>query len=383
MDALAERIGRAKLGPAPLPYIFVIVLLPFYTLFSSHENSLLFSVCVIITVTVKGSLLSCWILYRATSGILQVTLVSCVMIGQIILLQSCLQSSLLALIVLIPPSTFTGICIFTLHLWDRRDDNHKDPSPSPWSRQVIGIFSRNAPEEYAWLSSMLKKVGSVVSFTITNSNSHQFEQQVSQCTFAILYHSKTRGRVNITNVTDSLYDRELEHMSLVLGKSNVIVVADDMDDSSPRTENNILTKQMSISQLSRGLYLFSAKEKMDDQLMKAKVQPLYDILSKGSTSDVVCDVVSVFLVVAPWFYFIYSIYHVFFLITTNLNGSFLMYYSTCAANHGARMAGRIAVLLLMVVELSSLYWVTSHINMVLLITQSLGTGALTLKMSML
>ncbi|XP_075687093.1 uncharacterized protein LOC142656101 isoform X2 [Rhinoderma darwinii] len=399
MEVLAEQIGRARLGPVPLAYIFAIALIPLWTSFSSHENSLLFSMCVIITVLVKGSLLSCWILYRATSGILRVALVSCVMIAQIILLQFSLHASLFSLIILVPPSTFTGLCIFKLHLCDRADDKCEDPVPGPRSRQVIGIFSRNAQEEYAWLASMLRRVGTVVSFSITNSNYQQFTQQVTQCTFAILYHSKTRGRLNITNVTDSLYDEELKYMSQALGKSNVIVVADDLDDSGPMIEKNILTKQPSIAQLTSGLHLFTTKEKMDGQLMEKKVKLMYNMISKGWTIEIVSDLVLVFLVIAPWFFFIYSIYHVIFLITTNLNGSFLVYYAARPPTHrdsvlpsthpiqrqrnsphsrgtkkGARLVGLAAVLVLMVVELSSLYWVTSSMNM------SLGTGTFTLKL---
>ncbi|XP_056390541.1 uncharacterized protein LOC130284324 isoform X2 [Hyla sarda] len=382
MDALMVELGRVRLGPVPLPYIFVLVLIPLWTFFSSHENSLLFSMLVIISVIVKGSLLSCWILIRTTSWILQVTLVLCGMIVQMILLETSLHASLFSLIVLVPPSTFTGICIFKLHLWNRGDVKHEDPVPSPRSRQVIGIFSRSSKEEYAWLTSDLKRVGSVVPFLITNSNSRQFSQQVSQCTSAILYHSKTRGRVNITNVTDSLYDKELEYMSRALGKSNVIVVADDMDDSGLAAEQKILTSQPSIAQLSRHLYVFTTKEKNDDQLRKDKMESMYNIISKGSVSGVVSDLVLLFLVVVPWFYFIYNLYHIILLITTNLNGSFLVYYAICSSNHGAPMVGLAAVLVLMVVELSSLYWVTSHMDMVLLIAQSLGTGVFILKMSL-
>ncbi|XP_073416551.1 uncharacterized protein [Dendrobates tinctorius] len=399
MDALADQIGRVKFGPVPLTFIFCVVLVPLWTSFSSYDTSLLFSMFVIFTVIVKGSLLSCWILIRTTSWILQVTSVLGVMIAQMFLLQFSLHASLFSVVVLVPPSTFTGICVCKLHLCGQGDDKQEDPVPSPRSRAVIGIFSRNAQEEYSWLASMLSRAGRVVPFGITNSNAHQFNHQVSQCTFAILYHSKTRGRVNITDVTDSLYDEELSFMSKVLGKSNVIVVADDMDDSSPRAAQNILTKQPSIAQLTSGVYLFTTKEKMDNELIKDKVQPIYNKLSKGLASDIVADLVLIFLVVAPWLYFFCVIYDVFFLITTNLSGSFLLFYATHASNHcdsvlpssypikrqrnsshsrgkkkGARMVGLAVVLVLMAVELFSLYWTESSINPVLLLAQSLGTG---------
>lgn len=62
----------------------------------------------------------------------------------------------------------------------------------------------------------------------------------------------------------------------------MIVVADDMDDSGPKMTSSILSNQPSIAQLTRGLYLFTTKEKMDDKLKKDKVQPMYDIISKGT-----------------------------------------------------------------------------------------------------
>ncbi|XP_073505092.1 uncharacterized protein [Phyllobates terribilis] len=399
MDALADQIGRVKFGPVPLTFIFGVVLVPLWTSFSSYDTSLLFSMLVIITVIVKGSLLSCWILIRMTSWILQVASVLGVMVTQMFLLQFSLHASLFSVVVLVPPSTFTGICVCKSYLWGRGDDKREDPVPGPQSRAVIGIFSRNSPEEYSWLTSMLSRVGRVVPFCITNSNAHQFNQQVPQCTFAILYHSKTRGRVNITNVTDSLYDEELSFMSKVLGRSNVIVVADDMDDSSSGAAQNILTKQPSIAQMTSGVYLFTTKEKKDNQLIKDKVQPIINLFSKGSASDIVADLVLIFLVVDPWLYFIYSIYNVFFLITTNLSGSLLVFYATHASNHrdsvlpstypikrqrnsphswgkkkGDRTVGLAVVLVLMMVELFSLYWVESSINPVLLIVQSLGSG---------
>ncbi|KAM4025995.1 uncharacterized protein ACNLHF_026397 isoform 2-T3 [Anomaloglossus baeobatrachus] len=399
MDALADQIGRVRLGPVPLTFVFCVALVPMWTSFSSYDTSLLFSMFIIISVIVKGSLLSCWILTQATSRILQVTSVLGVMVAQMFLLMASLHASLFSVVVLIPPSTFTGICICKSLLRGRRDDKHEDPVPGPRSRSVIGIFSRSSQEEYTWLASMLSRAGRVVPFCITNSNAHQFSQQVPQCTFAILYHSKTRGRVNITNVTDSLYDEELSFMSKVLGKSNVIVVADDMDDGSAWAAQNILTNQPAIAQLTSGIYLFTTKEKMDNQLIKDKVQLIYNLFSQGSASDIVADVVLIFLVVAPWLYFIYFVYHVFFLITTNLSGSFLMVYATRAPNHrdsvlpstypikrlrnsprswgtkkGARTLGLAAVLVLVVVELSSLYWVEFSIHTVLLMAQSLGTG---------
>ncbi|MEE6525852.1 hypothetical protein FKM82_026130 [Ascaphus truei] len=92
---------------------------------------------------------------------------------------------------------------------------------------TIGIFSRAGEEEYKWLISWLRSVslGIVVRpFYVSNTNGQRFREEVSQCTVAILYHSKKRGRVNLTDVTDSLYDEELEYLSAVRGKDNICCV---------------------------------------------------------------------------------------------------------------------------------------------------------------
>ncbi|CAH2308054.1 Hypothetical predicted protein [Pelobates cultripes] len=71
----------------------------------------------------------------------------------------------------------------------------------------------------------------------------QFMEDVSECKFGILYHTKNRGRINVTDVADSLYDEELKSMSDNLGKDNVLVVIDDLEDSSPQERNRILQNQ--------------------------------------------------------------------------------------------------------------------------------------------
>lgn len=94
----------------------------------------------------------------------------------------------------------------------------------PKTRRVVGIFSREGAESYHLLSQALQLVAEVWPSTITNNGWSKFGDDVSQCDFAILYHSKNRGRVNITNVTDSLYDDELQYLSETLGKTRVIVL---------------------------------------------------------------------------------------------------------------------------------------------------------------
>ncbi|XP_053550482.1 uncharacterized protein LOC128641918 [Bombina bombina] len=143
------------------------------------------------------------------------------------------------------------------------------PSPKNDSEPPnrIVIFSRSGSDNYTWLTELLESedlkscVQGVKRFYISNSNSWEFREEVGQCTFGILYHTKRRGRVNVTDVTDSLYDRELEYMSTYIKKENVIVVIDDLDDSSEDEKCRILSSQPSIEKYARDLILVTEKEK--------------------------------------------------------------------------------------------------------------------------
>ncbi|XP_040297720.1 uncharacterized protein LOC121008950 [Bufo bufo] len=127
---------------------------------------------------------------------------------------------------------------------------------------MVGIFSRSSTHNYRWLLQFLYSFlpeDNVRSVLITN-NSPLF---ISGISFAILYHSKTRGRINVTDVTDALYDSELKELSRALGAENVIVVIDDLDDNSEQQKNQILDNQPSIRILARDLFLFNAQNKED------------------------------------------------------------------------------------------------------------------------
>ncbi|XP_073491181.1 uncharacterized protein [Aquarana catesbeiana] len=91
---------------------------------------------------------------------------------------------------------------------------------------------------------------------------------LSQCTFGILYHTKNRGRVNITNVNDSLYDEELENLNKILGKDNVFVVIDDLEDNSDQEKTRILENQPSIGMLASDFLLISQKQKADKRQLE-------------------------------------------------------------------------------------------------------------------
>ncbi|PIN97369.1 hypothetical protein AB205_0128450 [Aquarana catesbeiana] len=89
----------------------------------------------------------------------------------------------------------------------------------------------------------------------------KFRDDVSRCTFGILYHTRNRGRINIVDVTNSLYDEEMNYMSQHLGKEKVIVVVDDLEDTSDVEKRRILESQPSIGTLARDIFLFSANDK--------------------------------------------------------------------------------------------------------------------------
>ncbi|XP_069591230.1 uncharacterized protein [Ranitomeya imitator] len=127
-------------------------------------------------------------------------------------------------------------------------------------KSSVGIFSRSSENEYSWLRNLLEsqdfgKIKPVYSCCISNNGFSRFCDEVSQCKFGILYHSKNRGRVNLTDVTDSLYDEELGHLSSTLGKENVVVVIDDLDDDGDAVKNTILCSQPKIKNLAQDLIL--------------------------------------------------------------------------------------------------------------------------------
>eukprot|EP00079_Xenopus_tropicalis_P038963 XP_017952734.1 PREDICTED: uncharacterized protein LOC108648804 [Xenopus tropicalis] len=126
---------------------------------------------------------------------------------------------------------------------------------------VIGIFSRESEGSYRWLTDHLTTEFHIKTFYISNRGEWKQREDFYECTYAILYHSKNRGRVNITDVTDSLYNEELQFLSAVLGKKKVIVVADDLEDAGPEAKRTILRNQPSIKNLAAELFLFSVKEK--------------------------------------------------------------------------------------------------------------------------
>ncbi|KAM3916539.1 uncharacterized protein RB166_015777 isoform 1-T2 [Leptodactylus fuscus] len=131
----------------------------------------------------------------------------------------------------------------------------------------MAICSRDDEVNFQWLKDLMekrfsKKVTSVDTVYVTN-NSSRFYQEMSQYTFAVLYHTKKRGRLNVTNITDSLYDEELKYLYDELGKDNVIVVIDDLEDIDDydMIKNRILRDQQDIGKYSSQLLLFGGNNK--------------------------------------------------------------------------------------------------------------------------
>ncbi|XP_075687602.1 uncharacterized protein LOC142656558 [Rhinoderma darwinii] len=132
-------------------------------------------------------------------------------------------------------------------------------------RVSVGIFSRDDETSYQWLARYLstdRNVRSIHSVQVTNKSPEDFREGTRRCTFAILYHTKKRGRINITDVTDSLYDEELEHLSSAKGRENVIVVIDDLEDDGDNGHRaRILQNQPSLQRLTIEVLCFTLEEK--------------------------------------------------------------------------------------------------------------------------
>ncbi|XP_073505123.1 uncharacterized protein [Phyllobates terribilis] len=165
---------------------------------------------------------------------------------------------------------------------------------------VIGIFSREAESQYSWLVAALTshrsrdRAPEVRTCSISNTGVQRFRDDVSQCKFGILYHSKNRGRVNVTDVSGALYDEELQYLHSRLGRKNVIVVIDDLDDSGDLQKTQIQKNQPSIRERAEDFFLFSNEEKKSNyqrRLMgnrgraEKKLQRIKDLITKRETDS--------------------------------------------------------------------------------------------------
>ncbi|XP_063791149.1 uncharacterized protein LOC134945648 isoform X2 [Pseudophryne corroboree] len=156
------------------------------------------------------------------------------------------------------------------------------------TKRVIGIFSRSDSSDYKWItqgltSPMFKGLVEETRAVYISNSDHQFIQAARGCDFAVLYHTKNRGRVNITNVTDSIYDEQLRHLSDSKGKENVVVVIDDLEKSDFEEKHRILLQQPDIMECSRDLILVTQSEKEQPRMVNQKLKWIKDLLGSPGT----------------------------------------------------------------------------------------------------
>ncbi|XP_068102761.1 uncharacterized protein [Hyperolius riggenbachi] len=153
-----------------------------------------------------------------------------------------------------------------------------------YRKVLVGIFSRESESTYRWVTDLLTSpqfqplVEDVRLVQVSNTmcgHSTQLGEEIAKCQFAILYHTNNRGRLNITNVTDSLYDEELRHLSQKLGRERIIVLVDDVNSDDPLVNSRLLNDQPLINELSRLLIVMYKDEKS-----------LYDQSGGGWRSDI-------------------------------------------------------------------------------------------------
>lgn len=147
--------------------------------------------------------------------------------------------------------------------------------------QIVGIFSRSDETDYAWLMNPLGECCEILTFCITNNNRHELIQCSNQCQCTILYHTKNRGRINVTDVTDSLYDSEIGLLFDRHGKRHVLVVIDDLEDSSQEVKQRILSSQPTLRTKAHDIFLFTKHEKLNMQILREKTQPIIDVIQRG------------------------------------------------------------------------------------------------------
>ncbi|XP_041433095.1 uncharacterized protein LOC121398242 [Xenopus laevis] len=158
------------------------------------------------------------------------------------------------------------------------------------SRQIVGISSRCQQDQFQWMIDMLTShlselVTEVKYYPITNENSDEWKKEVKGCSFGILYHSLKHGRINITDVEGSLYDKELLYMSQCLDKENVMVVLDDLEQTTEEETKRILRTQPSIKHCSSLLLLTAKKDKENYFLFQIDaISPLLNTVKSRSSS---------------------------------------------------------------------------------------------------
>ncbi|XP_068102751.1 synaptonemal complex protein 1-like [Hyperolius riggenbachi] len=189
-------------------------------------------------------------------------------------------------------SNFSGIpqMFFNSVMWPfSSTPSNSAAAPRPPHLQFqISIFSRSAENNYSWLIDRLERENRLNSAKVKSvavTNSYQvFSKELTKCQFAILYHTQKQGRINITDVKDSLYDKELGDLSKHLGQENVIVVVDDLRNAGFEEKNRLAGNQPSICKYAKDLFLFTEKEK-DTENLKKIIQTTHRSLQSYASLD--------------------------------------------------------------------------------------------------
>ncbi|XP_073490691.1 uncharacterized protein [Aquarana catesbeiana] len=122
----------------------------------------------------------------------------------------------------------------------------------------VGIFSRSEIIDYSWIRDLLQSdhfrshVSDVRHYDIRDSG---------KSSFGILYFTKKKEQINEKYVTDV---QQIQRHRSHLGKDNVIIVMDDVEDSSDQKKIRILESHPDIKDLYHNLFLFSPQEKSSE-----------------------------------------------------------------------------------------------------------------------
>ncbi|NP_001088587.1 uncharacterized protein LOC495470 [Xenopus laevis] len=279
-------MGRVEGFPVPELLALILALSWYFSLLP--EQSDLLTMFLIITTFTGGSFI---IVFTKKSGFTVAAFIcaAAVTVLEMYIILWRKDSSYYPTIVLTALSSGTTVWIIGLRFKGKPSPNvlqevkADGTKPRLSTDAKIGIFSRSSPEEYIWLINYLKESSShtVVPFVITNTNNIKFREEVYRCNCAILYHSMRGGRINITDVMDSLYDDELEYLSSELGKQNVAVVVDDLDDGSSTVRNRILQSQPKIENLAWNIFLIDKQTKKNNSIIKKLINPINEMFMAG------------------------------------------------------------------------------------------------------
>lgn len=76
---------------------------------------------------------------------------------------------------------------------------------------------------------------------------------------------------------------DLTPFPCITGPSKVLAVIDDLEDSSEETKNRILSSQPTLREKTgRNVFLFTKEEKRNKQRLREKVQPIIDLIQRGT-----------------------------------------------------------------------------------------------------